>query len=114
MVATNSFQFEITAECTSLVPTAILISGVIAWPSKRREKLAGVAMGLVALFAINLIRIITLFYVGSAFPGFLDIAHYFIWQTLIVVLAIGLWLGWTQWFVSVKPGGPPGRAAEAE
>lgn len=90
------FRFEVTAECTSIVPTGILIAAVLAWPSTRKEKMIGGLAGTAALFVINQIRILTLFYVGTAFPRFLDAAHYFIWQGLIVLIALGLWLFWAE------------------
>jgi len=96
LLSSTDFSFEVSAECTSFVPTAVLISGVFAWPSDRREKIIGIVAGTAALFVINLIRIITLLYVETSFPDFLDIAHYFIWQTLIVIIALGLWLFWVE------------------
>ncbi len=96
ILSSDDFTFEISAECTSIVPTAILISGVLAWPGERKEKLIGIATGIAVLFIINLVRIITLLYVEVSFPDFLDIAHYFIWQALIVLIALGLWLFWVE------------------
>lgn len=96
VAASRDFNFEVTAECTSIVPTGILVSAVLAWPSSRREKLVGVVVGTVLLFVINQIRILTLFYVGTSFPDFLDVAHYIVWQALIVLIALGLWLLWTE------------------
>lgn len=103
ITSSDKFNFEVTAECTSLVPTAILLSAVLAWPSTRREKLVGIGAGTVALFIINQIRIITLFYVGTSFPDFLDISHYIVWQGLIVLIALGLWLLWAEKMVHPTP-----------
>lgn len=103
ITASDKFNFEVTAECTSIVPTAILLSAVLAWPSTRREKLIGIGAGTVALFVINQIRILTLFYVGTSFPDLLDIAHYVVWQGLIVLIALGLWLFWAEKMVHSSP-----------
>jgi len=112
-VATSTaFRFEVTAECTSIVPTAILISAVLAWPSTRKEKLIGALAGTAALFVINQIRILTLFYVGTSFPRFLDTAHYFVWQGLIVLIALGLWLFWVEKMVHPTP--PPSNTGKPE
>lgn len=108
LTTSAEFHFEVTAECTSLVPTAILIAAVLAWPSTRKEKLIGAVAGTAALFMINQIRILTLFYVGTSFPRFLDMAHYFIWQGLIVLIALGLWLFWTERMVR-----PPSHPTDA-
>jgi len=94
VISSSDFNFEVTAECTSIGPTAIFISAVIAWPSTIKEKVYGVLVGAAALFIINLIRMLTLFYIGSSFSTHLDLFHYYIWQGIIVLLALGLWVFW--------------------
>lgn len=95
IVSSSDFTFRVTPECTSIIFTGIFISIVLAWPSKIREKLIGIAIGIAVLLFLNLVRLITLFYIGSAFPDFLDIAHFFLWQILMILLTIGLWLLWS-------------------
>lgn len=107
ITTSDKFHFEVTAECTSIVPTAILIAAVLAWPSTHKEKLIGALAGTAALFVINQVRILTLFYVGTSFPRFLDAAHYFVWQGLIVLIALGLWLFWAEKMVH-----PPSHPAD--
>jgi exosortase/archaeosortase family protein len=93
-IYSTDFGFHVTAECTSIAPTFIFISAVIAWPSTLNEKLCGILIGAITLFFINLIRILTLFYIGASFPNYLDLFHYYIWQAMIVLLALGIWLFW--------------------
>ena len=45
---------------------------------------------------INLVRIISLFLIGSAYPQYLEIAHLLVWQTAIILSAIVLWLIWVE------------------
>ncbi len=105
LISSSDFNFEVTAECTSIGPTAILLSAIIAWPSTIKEKIKGIIVGATALFIINLIRILTLFYIGSHFPNHLDLFHYYIWQGIIVLLALGLWAFWMDKMVqSPLPG----------
>lgn len=96
LVMGGDFSFRVTAECTSTIFTAILAAAVLAWPSRAVEKLIGVAAGTAALFVINLVRIVTLYYIGSAFPSFLDIAHFFLWQIALILITIGLWVLWSE------------------
>ena len=70
-------------------------------------------MGAAALFVINLVRIISLFYIGSAYPDFLDLAHFFLWQLFMIVLTIGLWLLWTVKIVHThKEGSNPAHEVD--
>jgi len=90
----NSFQ--VITECTSLIPTAIFVSAVVAWQSSFRDKLIGLGVGIPLLFVINIARIISLLYVGSAFPNYLDIAHFYVWQALLIIITVGLWVLWAE------------------
>ena len=45
---------------------------------------------------INLARIMSLFWIGSAYPQYLNVAHLLVWQTAIILLAIVLWLFWIE------------------
>jgi len=102
----NGQLFEIIAECTSLVPTGILVSAVLAWKSSVKEKVIGITLGSTALFVINIGRIVSLVYIASSFPGFLDIAHFFLWQLLLILVTIGLWFLWVSKIVSThQPAG---------
>jgi exosortase H (IPTLxxWG-CTERM-specific) len=108
ILSSGGNSYELIVECTSIIPTAILISAVLAWPSSLTQKFIGIAMGSAALFLVNIVRILTLLYVGSAFPDFLDIAHFYVWQALLVLLTVGLWLLWVSKFVRMPYEHSPG------
>ena len=68
-----------------------------------RQKGEGIALGILVLYALNLVRTVSLFLVGTYFPGLFDTAHYIVWQSLMILLAIGLWLFWVEKLVYVTP-----------
>lgn len=74
----------------------LFIGAVVAYPSSMKAKGIGIALGIVVLTAINLVRIINLFLIGSAYPQYLEIAHLLVWQTAIILSAIILWLIWVE------------------
>ena len=96
MVSSPDFSFKVIPECTSIVFSGIFACAVLAWPCQLRDKLIGIAFGAVMLFLLNLVRLITLFYIGAHFPRFLNPAHFFGWQALMVLLTLGLWLLWME------------------
>lgn len=105
VVAGSSFQ--VITECTSIIPTAIYVSAVMAWHSTTREKLIGLTIGVVALFFVNVLRIISLCYAASAYPEQLHVFHIFVWPAVLIVLTVGLWLLWAERLVRTpteKPG----------
>ena len=77
-------------------PLVLFIGAVMAYPSPARSKSLGVLLGLVVLSLVNVARIMSLFWIGSAYPQYLDVAHLLVWQSAIILLAIVLWLFWIE------------------
>jgi exosortase/archaeosortase family protein len=96
IMASDSFAVNIVAECTAVGPLVLFIGAVAAYPSSLRAKGIGALLGLVVLTLVNLVRIMSLFWIGSAYPEYLDMAHLLVWQTAIILLAIVLWLFWVE------------------
>ena len=95
-VASSGFSTDIIGECTGLIPMTIFVAAVLAYPCKIKGKAIGVAVGIFGLYLLNLVRTTSLFYIGSSFPGLFETAHYLIWQSLIILVAIILWLFWAR------------------
>jgi exosortase H (IPTLxxWG-CTERM-specific) len=93
-VFSPEFSMRIAPECTSIVPMVILLSGVVAYPSPIRQKLLCLVIGLPVLFLLNLVRTVSLFYIGVHFPDFFETAHYVVWQSVMVLAVIAMWLFW--------------------
>lgn len=96
VVYSASFAVSIVAECTAIGPMVLFVGAVLACPASLKARAGGVLLGVVVLTLVNLVRIATLFWIGSTFPRYLSVAHLLVWQTAIVVVAIGLWLWWTE------------------
>ena len=96
IVESEGFAISIVEECTSLAPLAIYIAAILAFPASFSRKLLGIVLGVVALSAVNLVRTTSLFYVGSAFPETLEVVHLLVWQSLMVIFAVALWLLWMR------------------
>ena len=95
-VVSSSFAISIVDECTSLAPFAIFAAGILAVPATLSRKAAGIILGFVALGAINLARTTSLFYIGLVFPAAMDMAHLLVWQSVMVIASVGLWLAWIR------------------
>lgn len=95
-VSSSTFSFRVIAECTSLLFTGIFASAVMAWPSTARQKMAGIGIAALGLFLFNLVRIVSLFYIGTYTPTTLDFSHFFVWPIVMILLTVGLWLLWTE------------------
>ena len=96
LVLSDGFVANIVAECTAVGPLVLFAGAIVAYPSSPRAKVLGVLLGIVVLTATNLVRIMSLFWIGSTFPQYLDVAHLLVWQAVIILLAIVLWLFWVE------------------
>ena len=86
----------IVGDCTGIVPVIVLLCGLLAYPAMMKRKAFGMLVGAVVLLLLNLVRTTSLFRVGSWRPHLLDTAHYLVWQPVMILAAIVLWLVWVE------------------
>jgi exosortase/archaeosortase family protein len=83
---------------------AIFVAAVLAYPCRIKYKILGVLFGIVTIYAVNLVRTVSLFFIGTSFgpdSRAFDIAHFIVWQSLVIIISIALWLLWAQKLVRV-------------
>lgn len=102
VLSSPRFAVTIYNGCNGLITSLIFISGVIAFPATLRAKAIGVVGGLLAIQAINQIRIVSLFYIGVFAPQFFNESHVFIWQSLVILAGVSLWVLWAHRFASLE------------
>jgi exosortase H (IPTLxxWG-CTERM-specific) len=97
-VSSPRFAVTIYNGCNGLITGLIFISGVLAFPARWSAKLIGIVGGLLAIQLINLVRIVSLFYVGVFLPQYFNDAHIFVWQSLVILFGVSLWIVWAHFF----------------
>ena len=60
------------------------------------------ALGAIAVFGLNIIRLVNLVLVAVRWPDWLDFFHIYVWQTLMVILAFGVFLLWGTWLAGKR------------
>lgn len=101
---TNGFAVSIEAGCNGVEATLVLLAAVLAFPSTWRQKAWGLSLGLLAIQGLNVVRIISLFYLGQwSMPAF-EIAHLYIWQPLIIVDALIVFIFWLSRVTKLEQG----------
>ena len=98
LISGPRYTMEVIPGCTDLYITPIFLAAVIAYPSRLRAKLLGIGLGLPAIYLLNLVRLTSLFYIGLYLPRFADRAHLLVWQSLMIILTLLLWLLWVERF----------------
>ena len=80
--------------CNAINVTILLWAAILTYPAPWTQKLKGLALGSLALHAVNLIRIITLYYLGQYNRSWFDFAHYYLWESLIVLDTLVIFWFW--------------------
>jgi len=93
----NGFGVAIMPGCNGVEACIILIAAIFAFPAPWRAKLVGLGIGLVAVQAVNMLRIISLFYLGQWNMQWFEFAHLYLWQALIMLDVLVVWLLWVRY-----------------
>jgi exosortase H (IPTLxxWG-CTERM-specific) len=96
------FSVTIFNGCNGLITSLIFVSAVLAFPAGWKAKLVGVVGGLVAIQLINLVRIVSLFYIGVFFPELFNESHIFVWQSIVILAGVSLWIFWAHRYATPK------------
>jgi exosortase H (IPTLxxWG-CTERM-specific) len=95
-VTSASFSVDVGTGCTATIPILLFICAVLAYPGRWKLKALGIVSGAACLYALNLVRTVSLFFIGTHFHGFFETAHLLLWQPLIILAAVILWLFWVR------------------
>ena len=92
----TGFAVTILAGCNGVEAMIVLVAGMLAFPAPWKHRLLGIAAGIVAIQALNLVRIVSLFYLGQWDRAVFEWAHLYAWQVLVMVDALVVWLVWLR------------------
>jgi exosortase/archaeosortase family protein len=92
-------RFEIVGECTAVFPIVLLISAILAFPSSYRAKWVGLLVFVPTALAANQLRLVTLWFVQRHAADAFDVIHIYVWQPLMVVIVVALFVLWLEWKV---------------
>jgi exosortase H (IPTLxxWG-CTERM-specific) len=93
----NGFGVSIQPGCNGVEACIILIAAMLAFPAPLKYKLAGIGIGIVAVQGVNILRVISLFYLGQWNMKVFEFAHLYLWQALIMLDVLVVWLLWVRY-----------------
>ncbi len=88
---------QVLAGCNAVEVCALLTAAIIAFPGKLKYGLIGAAAGIVALQAINLLRIISLLYLSRGSQEVFEFFHNYVWDAMIGLEGLLVFFFWTRW-----------------
>jgi exosortase H (IPTLxxWG-CTERM-specific) len=92
----NGFAVSIEAGCNGVEAAIVLIAAMLAYPAPWKHKLIGILAGLFAVQALNVVRVVSLFYIGQWNASAFEWAHLYAWQALIMLDVLIVWLLWIR------------------
>jgi exosortase H (IPTLxxWG-CTERM-specific) len=113
---TNGFAVSIEAGCNGVEATLVLLAAILAFPAPWKHKVVGLVIGILAVQLLNVIRVISLFYLGQWNFEMFEWAHLYVWQALIMLDVLVVWLIWVRRVPRIDraddpPGPPPALVA---
>ncbi len=92
----NGFAVSIEKGCNGIEATIVLISAMLAFPAPWKNKIIGILSGFVAVQGLNVVRVISLFYLGQWNEQVFEWAHLYVWQALIMLDVLIVFLVWLR------------------
>ncbi len=103
------FGVNIENGCNGVETMIIFLAAVLAFPASWKSRAVGLALGLVAIQFVNLVRVVALFLTGAYFPKFFDSSHTVVWQTIVILFGVFLWIFWANRFAAPQPAEAPAK-----
>ena len=107
----NGFAISIEAGCNGIEAAIILVAAMLAFPAPWKHRVIGILVGLCTVQALNVVRVVSLFYLGQWSFKVFEWAHLYLWQTLIMLDVVVVWLVWVR---SLPPPLPRASALPVE
>lgn len=96
MHGSSGIGVSIEAGCNGVEACIILAAAMLAYPAGWKIRLIGIAAGFAAIQAVNILRVITLFYLAAWNQAAFEFAHLYLWQALIMLDVLVVWLIWVR------------------
>ena len=101
--ATTGFAVSIEAGCNGVEATIVLVAGIVAFPASLRHKMIAILVGFLFVQALNIVRIISLFYLGQWNYTVFEWFHLYLWPVLIMLDVLVVFAIYLQWLGKQHP-----------
>lgn len=92
----GSFGVDIENGCNGVETALLFGAAVLAFPASWKARLSGLALGFLGIQALNLVRVVSLFWIGKHRPALFSAAHTVLWQSVVVLAGVLLFLLWAS------------------
>ena len=93
---TNGTAVSIQPGCNGVEAMICLTAAIVAFPASWKSKFYGLLFGFIAIQLLNIVRIISLFYLLQWNKEWFEWAHLYLWQALIILDALVVFIIWVR------------------
>jgi exosortase H (IPTLxxWG-CTERM-specific) len=90
----EGFSVEILGNCNAIFEIGLFLCAVLAFPAKPAEKALAGILGVLFIYCLNLLRVVSLFLIGVYAPQYFEGSHVYVSQTIFIVVVSFCWLLW--------------------
>jgi len=110
-IRSTEFAVNIQNGCNGLETVLLFGSAVLAFPANWQRRAVGLFAGFLAIELLNFVRVASLFWVGRHRPALFSPLHTVLWQSVMVIFGVVLFLLWArQMETALSPGASPSGA----
>ena len=95
LITTKGFAVDVKNGCNGIEALVLLVAAMGAFPAPWSFRITGILGGLIAIQVINIVRIASLVWLGSAYPKIFQMFHVGVWQALIILISLLIFLVWS-------------------
>ena len=103
ILSSPEFSLEVKKGCDAVAPMILYTLSILFFPSPFKGKLKAIGIGILWLFLLNIVRIVTLFFTKKYYPESFDFVHTELWQIMFIVFTMFLWLRWLKGHIAKNP-----------
>ncbi len=93
----DGVSLSLSYGCDGTDQFIVFIAGVLSFPSSLNKKLIGISSGLVAIYFLNLFRIIGLFFVANNDFSLFETFHVVVFPIIFIIISLIFWYIWIKW-----------------
>jgi len=102
VIRSPRFALDVQNGCNGIEAAILLAAAIFAFPATLRSRLIGLLTATTAIELLNLVRLSSLFWLGEHYRRTFDFFHIAVWQSLVILAAISLFVLWS-WKFAEKP-----------
>ena len=93
-LAVSRIVYRVTFDCTGIFAVLAFAALTLAFPATIRQKAAGLALGLPAIFAFSVVRITVLGLVAGLEPAWIEVFHVYVMELATLGFMLFTWMYW--------------------